>query len=223
MTILLTSFSAKLDKSQSDEWLNAVMYLDPSFNKSVCKGRSKGCYESCLVNSGRMGMAMAVNARRNRTDRLFNQRDLFMIQLKGEIASKLAQAKKQGKKLAIRLNGTSDIDWSEVYNTFPMIQFYEYTKRPDLAKKLSILDNVDVTFSKHENHSSTAVKKVLDSGVNVAVVFNGKVPSTYIDVKVIDGDKHDRRFEDDKGRIIGLKLKGTNKVKHLAIQSGFAV
>ncbi len=223
MTILLTSFSAKLDKSQSDEWLNAVMYLDPSFNKSVCKGRSKGCYESCLVNSGRMGMAMAVNARRNRTDRLFNQRDLFMIQLKGEIASKFAQAKKQGKKLAIRLNGTSDIDWSEVYNTFPMIQFYEYTKRPDLAKKLSILDNVDVTFSKHENHSSTAVKKVLDSGVNVAVVFNGKVPSTYIDVKVIDGDKHDRRFEDDKGRIIGLKLKGTNKVKELAIQSGFAV
>jgi len=223
MTILLTSFSAKLDKSQSDEWLNAVMYLDPGFNKSVCKGRSKGCYESCLVNSGRMGMAMAVNARRNRTDRLFNQRDLFMIQLKGEIASKFAQAKKQGKKLAIRLNGTSDIDWSEVYNTFPMIQFYEYTKRPDLAKKLSILDNVDVTFSKHENHSSTAVKKVLDSGVNVAVVFNGKVPSTYIDVKVIDGDKHDRRFEDDKGRIIGLKLKGTNKVKELAIQSGFAV
>ena len=89
--------------------------------------------------------------------------------------------------------------------------------------KLSKLDNVDVTFSKHENHSSTAVKKVLASGVNVAVVFNGKVPSTYIDIKVIDGDKHDRRFEDDKGRIIGLKLKGTNKVKQLAIQSGFAV
>ena len=166
MTILLTSFSAKLDKSQSDSWLNAV---------------------------------------------------------KGEIASKLAQAQKQGKQLAIRLNGTSDLDWSEVYNTFPMIQFYEYTKRIDLAKKLSKLTNVNVTFSKHENHSDKAVKKVLDSGVNVAVVFNGKVPDSYINVKVIDGDKHDRRFEDDKGRIIGLKLKGTNKVKALAIQSGFAV
>tara|TARA_B110000037_G_scaffold207939_1_gene255453 strand:- start:327 stop:839 length:513 start_codon:yes stop_codon:yes gene_type:complete len=170
-----------------------------------------------------MGMANAVNARRNRTERYFNQRALFLIQLKGEIASKLAQAQKQGKQLAIRLNGTSDIDWSEVYNTFPMIQFYEYTKRIDLAKKLSKLDNVNVTFSKHENHSDKAVKKVLDSGVNVAVVFNGKVPDSYIDIKVIDGDKHDRRFEDDKGSIIGLKLKGTNKVKALAIQSGFAV
>jgi len=223
MTILLTSFSAKLDKSQTNDWLNAVMYLDPSYHQSVCKGRSKGCYESCLVNSGRMGMTMAVNARRNRTDRYFNQRDLFLIQLKGEIASKLAQAQKQGKQLAIRLNGTSDIDWSEVYKTFPMIQFYEYTKRIDLAKKLSKIDNVDVTFSKHENHSTKAVKKVLDTGVNVAIVFKDQVPDSYIDVKVIDGDKHDRRFEDDKGRIIGLKLKGTNKVKQLAIQSGFAV
>ena len=223
MTILLTSFSAKLDKSQSDSWLNAVMYLDPSYDQSICKGRSKGCYESCLVNSGRMGMALAVNARKNRTERYFNQRALFMIQLKGEIASKLSQAQKQGKRLAIRLNGTSDIDWSEVYNTFPMIQFYEYTKRIDLAKKLSKLTNVNVTFSKHENHSDKAVKKVLDRGVNVAVVFNGKVPDSYIDIKVIDGDKHDRRFEDDKGRIIGLKLKGTNKVKELAIKSGFAV
>ena len=223
MTILLTSFSAKLDKSQSDSWLNAVMYLDPSYHQSVCKGRSKGCYESCLVNSGRMGMTMAVNARKNRTDRFFKQRDLFLIQLKGEIASKLAQAQKQGKRLAIRLNGTSDIDWSEIYNTFPMIQFYEYTKRPDLAKKLAKIDNVNVTFSKHENHSAKAVHKVLARGVNVAVVFSGKVPASYIDIKVIDGDKHDRRFEDDKGRIIGLKLKGTNKVKQLAIQSGFAV
>jgi len=223
MTILLTSFSAKLDKSQTNDWLNAVMYLDPSYHQSVCKGRSKGCYESCLVNSGRMGMTMAVNARRNRTDRYFNQRDLFLIQLKGEIASKLAQAQKQGKQLAIRLNGTSDLDWSEVYKTFPMIQFYEYTKRIDLAKKLSKIDNVDVTFSKHENHSTKAVKKVLDTGVNVAIVFKDQVPDSYIDVKVIDGDKHDRRFEDDKGRIIGLKLKGTNKVKALAIQSGFAV
>jgi hypothetical protein len=223
MTILLTSYSAKLDKSQTNDWLNAVMYLDPSYHQSVCKGKSRGCYASCLVNSGRMGMTMAVNARKARTERYFNQKELFIIQLKGEIASKLMQAQKQGKRLAIRLNGTSDLDWTDVYKTFPMIQFYEYTKRIDLAKKLSRLDNVDVTFSKHENHSNKAVKKVLESGINVAVVFKNKVPESFIDIKVIDGDKHDRRFEDDKGRIIGLKLKGTNNVKQLAIESGFAI
>ena len=55
------------------------------------------------------------------------------------------------------------------------------------------------------------------------MVFNKQVPSEYINIQVIDGDKHDRRFEDKQGRIIGLKLKGTNKVKALAIESGFAV
>jgi hypothetical protein len=39
---------------------------------------------------------------------------------------------------------------------------------------------------------------------------------------VIDGDDHDRRYEDLSGSIIGLKLKGTNAAKKAAIDSGFA-
>jgi hypothetical protein len=143
--------------------------------------------------------------------------------LQGEIAALLYKATKQGKQLAMRLNGTSDLDWSSIYKAFPTVQFYEYTKRPDLAKKLHKINNVHITFSKHENHSTANVKHLLASGVNVAVVFNKEVPSEYINIQVIDGDKHDRRFEDKQGRIIGLKLKGTNKVKQLAIESGFAV
>ena len=220
---LLTHSSVKIDKSQNDTWLNAVLYLDPHYNKNVCKGASKGCKQSCLINSGRMIMESAVNARKNRTAYYFNDNDMFMLTLKGEIAALLYKATKQGKKLAMRLNGTSDIDWSTVYNTFPTVQFYEYTKRPDLAKKLVKLENVHITFSKHENHSESNVKHLLASGVNVAVVFNKQVPAEYINITVIDGDKHDRRFEDKQGRIIGLKLKGTNKVKALAIESGFAV
>ena len=168
-------------------------------------------------------MESAVNARQNRTSYLFNDRDMFMLTLKGEIAALLYKATKQGKRLAIRLNGTSDLDWQEVYKAFKGVQFYEYTKRPDLAKKLHKINNVHITFSKHENHSELNVKKLLSSGVNVAVVFNKEVPANYINITVIDGDKHDRRFEDKQGRIIGLKLKGTNKVKQLAIESGFAV
>ena len=56
---LLTHYSAKLDKSQNDEYLNAILYLDPTYNDNVCKGKSKGCFESCLVNSGRMRMDSA--------------------------------------------------------------------------------------------------------------------------------------------------------------------
>jgi hypothetical protein len=220
---LLTHSAAKIDKSQNDNWLNAVLYLDPHFNKEVCKGASKGCKQSCLINSGRMIMESAVNARQNRTAYYFNDRDMFTMTLQGEIAALLYKATKQGKRLAMRLNGTSDLDWSSIYKAFPSVQFYEYTKRPDLAKKLHKISNVHITFSKHENHSTLNVKKLLASGVNVAVVFNKEVPTEYINIQVIDGDKHDRRFEDTQGRIIGLKLKGTNKVKQLAIESGFAV
>lgn len=223
MTTLLTKSSAKLDKSQNDEYLNAIMYLDPNHSKEVCKGASKGCKASCLINSGRMIMDSAVQARKNRTAMYFDNKPLFMVQLKGEIAMMLHKASKQGKKLAMRLNGTSDLDWTEVYNMFPMVQFYEYTKRPDLAKKLNKLDNVHITFSKHENHSMRTVRKLVGQGLNVAVVFKDKVPSELIDITVIDGDKNDRRFEDKTGNIIGLKLKGTKQTKKLAIDSGFAI
>jgi hypothetical protein len=223
MTTLLTKSSAKLDKSQNDTYLNAVMYLDPLYNKEVCKGASKGCKASCLINSGRMIMDSAVNARHNRTQMYFDNKELFMMQLKGEIAMMLNSATKQGKKLAIRLNGTSDIDWSDIYKVFPMVQFYEYTKRVDLIKKLNSLGNVHITFSKHEKHTPSQIKKVMDSGNNIAVVFIDSVPDAYLGYEVVNGDKHDRRFEDKQGRIIGLKLKGTNAVKQIAIKTGFAV
>jgi hypothetical protein len=223
MTVLLTKTSVKIDKSQNDDWLNAVMYLDPNSDKNICKGASKGCRQSCLIYSGRMIMENAVNARKNRTDMYLKDKTLFNMILKGEISSMYMQAQKHGKRLAIRLNGTSDLDFSDIYTAFPFVQFYEYTKRPDLAKKLNKIDNVHITFSKHENHSNLAVDKLVKSGVNVAIVFKNQVPESFINIKVIDGDKHDRRFEDGKGSIIGLKLKGNNHVKKLAINSGFAI
>ena len=222
MTKLLTT-SAKIDKSLTDEWNSAVMYLDPNYNKDVCKGASKGCKASCLIYSGRMTMSTAVKARQKRTALYFEKPELFMMQLKGELYTLLAQSMAEGKQLAIRLNGTSDLDFADVYKAFPMIQFYEYTKRVDLIKKNAGIPNVHYTFSKHENHSTKQVKAVLDKGINVTVVYNGLVPKQWQGLDVIDGDKHDRRFEDKTGKIVGLKLKGTKQAKQAAIKSGFAV
>lgn len=223
MSKLLTKQTAKLDKSQTDEYTSVIMYLDPLYNKEVCLGASAGCRKSCLIHSGRMRMDNAVQARKNRTELLYKQPEVFKVQLMGELMEALAGAMKQGKKLAVRLNGTSDLDWSEYYKAFPMVQFYEYTKRPDLAEKLAKLDNVVVTFSKHEGHNEEQVIKILDSGTNVAVVFKDSVPRVWAGRNVIDGDAHDRRFEDTKGQIVGLKLKGTNKVKEFAVKRGFAI
>lgn len=223
MTVLLTKSSAKLDKSQNDQWLNRVLYLDPNYNKDVCKGASKGCKASCLIYSGHMAMDNAKQARKERTRLYFEDNALFTMQLQGEIAQALAQANKQGKRLAVRLNGTSDLDFADIYKAFPMVQFYEYTKRMDLIKRNKDIPNLHYTFSKHENHTIGNVKKVLSQGINVTVVYNGLVPKTWQGMDVIDGDKHDRRFEDKQGRIVGLKLKGRKHAKQAAIDTGFAV
>ena len=220
---LLTHSSAKLDKSQNDEWVNAVLYLDPTYNNNICKGKSKGCFESCLIHSGRMRMASAKQARYNRTHMYWTDTHAFYEQLHKELNALLKKADKLGKGLAIRLNGTSDLDWSDIYTAYPTVQFYEYTKRPDLITKYKGLPNVNWTFSKHEKHSEWTLDKILSAGVNVAMVFKDTVPNTFKGIPVIDGDKHDRRFEDKKGRIVGLKLKGTKETKAKAIANGFAI
>jgi hypothetical protein len=221
----LLSTSAKLEKSQNDQWLNYVMYLEPNYHKSICLGASKGCRASCLVNSGMMRMATQTNARIQRTKLYIDDHSAFIAKLYKEIDLAITKANKLGKRLAIRLNGTSDLDWSQVYKDHPSVQFYEYTKRADLARKLNTIDNVDITMSRNERTKTERIKMLTDQGVNVAVVFDDKrpMPTTFEGVQVIDGDKHDRRFEDKRGVIVGLKLKGTNAVKDLARQSGFAV
>lgn len=223
MSKLLTIQTAKLAKTQTDTVMSVILYLDPLYDAAICKSASTGCRKSCLINSGRMRMENAVNARRNRTTFLRESPELFMTQLKGELLQAYALATRQGKMLDVRLNGTSDLDWSEIYAEFPYIHFHEYTKRPELAQKLTTFKNVHVTFSKHEGHSIDDVKQMLFKGINVAVVFKKNVPDQYNGIDVIDGDAHDRRWEDATGQIVGLKLKGTNEVKDFAIRRGFAV
>jgi hypothetical protein len=221
----LLSTSAKIDKSQNDDWVNVVLYLEPDADKSICLGASKGCRETCIKRTGMMAMPVQSAARLKRTEWFLSDPEAFKAQLIKELSSKLKSATKQGKRLAARLNGTSDVDWSDIYAMFPTVQFYEYTKRANLARALQVLDNVDVTMSRHERHKPERIKMLTSEGVNVAVVFDDKapIPKEYLGVKVIDGDKHDRRFDDPKGVIVGLKLKGNNKVKELARLSGFAV
>lgn len=221
----LLSTSAKLAKSQNDQWLNFVMYLDPNYDKSICLGASKGCKASCLINSGMMRMQVQTNARYERTKLYKTDQAAFMSKLYKEIDQAVNKANKQNKRLAIRLNGTSDLDWSEVYKAYPSVQFYEYTKRADLARKLNSIANLDITMSRNERTKPERIKMLTDQGVNVAVVFDDKkpMPKTFEGIQVINGDKHDRRFEDKRGVVVGLTLKGTNEIKQLARESGFAV
>ena len=72
--------------------------------------------------------------------------------------------------------------------------------------------NYHLTFSRSEKNDAD-VLPLLRAGKQVAVVFAGKtLPTLYQGYRVIDGDRHDARFLDLRGVVIGLRAKG--KAKH---------
>jgi hypothetical protein len=127
----------------------------------------------------------------------------------------IRKAKKLKLKLAIRLNGTSDLPWlGKLFSTeFPEVQFYDYSKLPKVWQR--VRPNYHLTFSHSElNHDEC--ERALGHGVNVAVVFDTArgeaLPETWMGRPVVDGDEHDLRFLDGyQSAIIGLRAKGPAK------------
>ena len=110
-----------------------------------------------------------------------------------------------------------------IFEIFPEIQFYDYTKNYTRFDKV-LPSNYHLTFSRSEiNHEKSLA--ILKRGYNVAMVFD-KLPKTYEGYEVVNGDKDDLRFLDKKNTIIGLKYKkmtskGADNSK--AIKSGFVI
>ena len=143
-----------------------------------------------------------------------HSRGEFITQLKKDLTSFSKKAIKLNKQPSVRLNGTSDIQWEKVvpslFTEFPHIQFYDYTKiSKRFANKLP--PNYHLTFSRSENNWKEC-EQLLAAKHNVTVVFDvGRtkpLPTKYLGYKVIDGDKHDLRFLDKCGVIVGLRAKG---------------
>jgi len=72
--------------------------------------------------------------------------------------------------------------------------------------------NYWLTYSRAETTPDVEVKAMLQSQVNVAIVFADKLPLTWEGFQVIDGDSDDLRFLDKRGVVVGLKAKGKGKV-----------
>ena len=219
MTRLLTTENPKTAKNARDNAYTAVMHLLPAdaSGKNLCPMASAGCKAACLHTAGNPAYMGGKNrARAWRSDLYNNQRQLFLAMLWGEIAAHIAHCP-DGMRPAIRLNGTSDINWMARTNTlngqtvfaaFPAVQFYDYTKVPKIARGAARFANYHVTFSRDE-HNADDARKILASGTNVAVVFHGRqLPSEYWGHTVIDGDVSDYRPNDPHGCIVGLRAKG---------------
>lgn len=214
---LLSPNNTKIKKGEKLGWLTLGLSLLP-YNlsgKNFCSHASEGCAAACLNTSG-MGVFSNVQAARLKKSRYFiEQKDAFLAQLKKEISLAIKNAKKKQMKLAVRLNVLSDLSWENLIDmkSFPEVTFYDYTPNPKRMTAFlggELPENYHLTFSRKENNQAI-VELMASMGGNIAAVFAGSLPSSYLGKPVVNGDETDLRFLDPRGVIVGLVAKGKGK------------
>lgn len=221
MTNLLSIGSdSKTIKGEAYGYTTAILYLAPhklSGVMNTCGHASPNCIFACLNTAGLGGVYTSIQkARIDKTIEFSKDQKAFVTRLIGEI-QKLSN--KYGEKLAIRLNGTSDIPWEgikvdgkNIFEFLPHVTFYDYTKNP---KRMYLqIPNYHLTFSRSETFANHVwCRKLINEGKNVAVVFDKEtyLEALKVETQFIDGDKNDLRFLDPAGVIVALKAKGRAK------------
>ena len=230
MTYKLLSVNAdsKTIKSNKAGFLTGILYLAPYTLSGVnlCPfAKIAQCHVACLNTAGRGGFDQRVKNARLRKAKLFNEnKPEFFTQLLHDIEKLKQQAVKKKLQPVIRLNGTSDIEFENIkvkdnktiFELYPDLQFYDYTKNPN---RKNLPSNYDVTFSYSGVQSFIKFnRQALKNNMRIATVFK-ILPAQFLGREVINGDAHDARFIEDKNVIIGLKAKG--KARH--DKTGFVI
>lgn len=235
MKDLITFDNAKTTKGESLGWLTGILYLAPYTlsGRNVCPHASPECVKLCLNTAGRGAMNSVQQARVGKTKLFYADPKAFVERLDADITRARGKAKRARMKLAVRLNGTSDLPWENLggerkvslMERHPDLTFYDYTKNPErMYRYLSgeMPENYRLTFSRSESNEDAALA-VTRLGGNIAAVFTtpkgDTLPDTYLDAPVIDGDTHDLRFLDPRGVVVGLRAKGKAKT----LRSDFVV
>ena len=226
---LLSTGNPKILKGLKSGYNTYILHLAPAdlSGYNTCPKATAGCKSACLNTAGRGGMfkkgetTNAIQkARIRKTKMFYEQRQDFMLALKKDIELAIKQSKRLGLIPVIRLNGTSDLSWEKydmipgqnVFECFPDIQFYDYTKI--LGRKVKGIANYNLTFSAADGNDAD-VYRAISEGYNIATVFGLKktepMPETYLGRTVFNGDDSDLRFLDPKGVVVGLYAKGKAK------------
>lgn len=220
---ILTAHSSKTVKGEALGYVSAIAYLAPhtlATTKTVCPFSTPACRAGCLVGAGMGALPKQMNARENRTRLWRSDPAGFLAKVAMEIFDLQSLAAQHGMALAVRLNGTSDIFFEQqiapngktLMETFPSVQFYDYTKAP-IEKRGPIPDNYHLTYSMAEHNAAEAAAYLL-AGQSVAVVVpdDGHKVGWFMlgdqEINVEDGDAHDLRFLDPPGSLVMLSPKG---------------
>jgi hypothetical protein len=227
---ILSDNNIKIEKSKKLGFRTFGIHFAPYTlaGRNVCAHASKGCARACLNTSGHGQFDNTQKARIRKTRAFFTNRSKFLERLYKEITNKKKNVPKINKlEPVFRLNLTSDLPWHKIaldhkneqsiIDTFKEIKFYDYTK--DLKRYFNFLfkieyfpSNYHLIFSRSENTNLAIIKHIIKNGGNVAIPFRCKsakdLPPFWNDIPVIDGESHDLRFLDPKGKIVGLPMKG---------------
>jgi hypothetical protein len=207
-------------------YLTLILHLAPANVSGVanmCPYSTPQCESLCLNTSGMAGVfPTIIKARIRKTTELVNNPDSFKGRMLADIATGQDVAKAQGLRLAVRPNGTSDLDWAtihpEMFTAFPDVTYYDYTKAPYKARRRArTVPNYHLTYSYAETASSRRQARTwLTHGFNVAAVFpeqpTGPVKLPWLPIlHPINGDATDLRFTDMRTGLVALSAKGKAK------------
>jgi hypothetical protein len=225
--LLTISADAKTSKGEKLGFLTGILYLAPyktiSIYNTCAMAEIAGCDNACLYTAGRGAYSSVQNARINKTNWFYQDRESFINQLIKNIYSLIYKANKLKLIPLIRLNGTSDIKWenigfdyqgkhyTNIMELFPNIQFYDYTK---IINRDNIPHNYDLTFSySGKPEFIKYVNKAIQKNMRIAVVFKDKnnLPNEFMGLSVVNGDNSDIRHLDNQGVIVALYAKGKAK------------
>ena len=236
--LLSIGSNPKINKSDKagKGYKTAILHLSPYklSGKNFCSNASPGCIDGCLNTSGHGRFDKTQEARKKRSHFFIKDQKGFLKQLIKEVKAFERHCEKRNLKPAIRLNGTSDIPWENIkipfgleahagnlnlFEYFPNVQFYDYTKSKKRVLKSDFPSNYHLTFSRSEITPYEDIFSIVASKKNIAVVFKDSIPAYFEGLPVINGDNTDLRFLDPKGFIVGLSAKGQAKKD----TSGFVV
>lgn len=186
-------------------------------------------------------------SRIDKTLRFMRSRADYLLDVVRSIDNEMKRAAADDMKLCVRMNGSSDIAFEGIRFTierdqrgraveitlggaqgksimdhYSRIAFVDYTKNPRRFDR-KLPRNYHLTFSRSDDNETTALE-MLARGVNVAVVFGRDKPKRWNGYRVIDGDLHDLRQLDPRGRkhgvVIALSPKGRKAKRDT---SGFVI
>ena len=219
MNYLSVGTDAKTVKGQKKGVLTGILYMAPHTvggGKTLCPFSTAGCRAVCLYTAGRGGMNSVQQARIRKAQAFQADPKAFAAKIREDVAELVKMAERRNMIPAVRLNGTTDIEWEryDIMQQFPYVQFYDYTKWP-ASQRTKLPSNYHLTYSFSEKPNAAVQLLAWKArGVNTAVVFNKTLPSFWwcgdmnYYLPVINGDETDLRFTDPKGVIVGLKTKG---------------